>query len=194
MFQTIMCSLSLTLSSSSRLRWKLFAPLLAAIVLACSFALPTKQAAADGPSLKICNQTSDQISVAAGYFTTGSSDTSSALSGPFVSRGWWAIDPGQCASIGNPFAARYMYWNGYMAHKWAHSDSPWLWTDSYTHFCAPNIRTSGDINAFSFEQENANGRDGCVNGPQYNSNGPNEWVPSREVDLQIDTTVYYTGV
>src|SRR5690348_6984232 len=60
--------------------------------------------------LTLCNRMSDHIRVAVGYFSSGVSDTKNVLSGPFVSRGWWTVEPGQCQTFDNPFNARYMFW------------------------------------------------------------------------------------
>ena len=74
-------------------------------------------AAASGISLSICNRSESEINVAAGYRSTGPDDYGNQLTGPFVSLGWWVLEPGGCASIANPFSARHMYWTGYISHE-----------------------------------------------------------------------------
>lgn len=60
--------------------------------------------------LTVCNKMPSRALVAVGYFSSGVSDTENTLSGPFVSRGWWPVHPGECHTFPNPFNARYMFW------------------------------------------------------------------------------------
>jgi hypothetical protein len=63
--------------------------------------------------MRICNHSDGKIAVAAGYLSSGPNDDADTLTGPFVSRGWCTLQPGECATVTNPFAARYMYWSGF---------------------------------------------------------------------------------
>lgn len=150
-----------------------------------------KPALAAGTPLNVCNQTSTNISIAVGYFSSGPNDTNTELTGPFVSTGWWVISAGQCQNgIANPFAARYMYWWGFYDGGADH-----LWNDDTTdyHFCIPNIHSnSATIPGFTLEDENAN-EGACVNAAAADPFGANQWITAREVDMDVNPTVYFNG-
>jgi uncharacterized membrane protein len=144
---------------------------LAAVLL--TLAVPSRASA--GTPLVICNQTSDGLSVAIGYHSTGVNDTagSNVLTGPFVSRGFWTVNPGKCQQFENPFSARYMFW-------WGISKSGKIFDASGSdHFCI-------SANTFTFEDENAS-ENACTHSPDLH------WVGVRVVDLIVDPTVNFTG-
>ena len=147
------------------------------------------QAAPSASPLTICNQYPEHLRVAYGYYSSGVHDTDNELTGPFVSRGWWYIEPGQCQTFDNPFSARYMYWFAF-AHGINDSldaiqqerGSPDL------HFCATNYFGSGTL-AFNFEDENVDAA-ACdrVTSPQ-----PALWVVPHKIDTLIQSQVTVTG-
>jgi uncharacterized membrane protein len=142
--------------------------------------------------LTFCNQTSFGVSVAAGYYSQGVNDPSdhSVLTGPLVSRGWWKVDPGQCVTLGNPFAARYMFWyaagKGYndgdlATYALEEADLP-----GRMRFCIPDYFTPGTgQGAFEFEDQNASHAACHANG--------RIWVLVNKVDTAVDPTVNFRG-
>lgn len=71
--------------------------------------------------LRLCNEAPFQVSTAVGYLENGQ----------WHSRGWYNIDPGQCAvAIGGALTNRYYYVHG-------HSTSRHVWGDNYW-FCTRN--------------------------------------------------------
>ena len=151
---------------------------------------------ASAVSLTICNRTNVPIGVAVGYASSGINDTSTVLSGPFVSHGFWGVASGACYAAANPFNARYMFW-------WGYNQNGDLWPisgPSNYYFCAAN--TSGvvghsaadAVNAagFTFEDENVSAT-ACGNAAPGDSLGPNKWVPARRVDLDVSPTVTFMG-
>jgi uncharacterized membrane protein len=125
--------------------------------------------------LNFCNKTAVLVGVAVGYHSPGVNDPPdhSILTGPFVSRGWWAVEPGKCQTIENPFNARYMFWSDYQVlGGWGYAE---------TYFC----RSAGP-KAFTFEDENES-----LNACQ--AAGKGVWVPSHKVDTAVDATVNFTG-
>lgn len=153
----------------------------------CAFAIlagsPTRSDAAGTP-LNVCNQTSTLINVAVSYKSSGPNDTATMLTGPTVSTGWWTVAAGACRNIANPFSARYVYWSGYV------SGGDWFWTTSDYHFCVPNA--SEPPPGFTMEDENAS-EEACVNAAPFDRFGPNLWIASHEVDIDVMSTVYYNG-
>ncbi len=139
--------------------------------------------------LTLCNQMSDNLRVAVGYFSSGINDTKNQLTGPFVSRGWSVITPGQCQTFDNPFSARYMFW-----YAWAHglNDNEDAiidkWKSSDFHFCVTDYFSvaGGTSAAFIYEDENAISV--CSWG-----HGDNLWVIPRKVDTAIQSRVDVTG-
>jgi uncharacterized membrane protein len=145
---------------------------LAGVLLA--LAVPGNASA--GTPLAICNQTSEGLTVAIGYHSSGVNDTagSNILTGPFVSRGFWTVNPGKCQQFDNPFNARYMFWFGI-------SKSGKIFDASGSdHFCV-------SINPFTFEDENVS-EDACT----HSQTGV-RWVGVRAVDLMVDPTVNFNG-
>lgn len=152
----------------------------AAFVVA-AFGCSTTGAKASGTPLHLCNHSEYRINVAVGYHSSGPDDTGNMLTGPFVSRGWWVLEPGQCVSLDNPFSARYMYWTGYR-------QGAFLWDTADSYFCIP----AGDPPPrFTFERENES-QDACVNAPPAGSR-PNIWLSTREVDVSVDPDADYNG-
>lgn len=162
--------------------------LLVAALCGALVAVASVPAPALATSLQICNQTSTAISVAVSYASRGVNDTATLLTGPTVSVGWWGIQPNACASMANPFGARYMYWWGYYiagSALWPSSDS-----GSY-HFCIPNDAAS-EVPQFTFEDQNAS-EDACTSSTPGDSGGANMWVESREVDLDVNANIQFDG-
>lgn len=158
------------------------------IATAVALFVTANRASAAGTPITICNQTSSAISVAASYRSSGPNDTATTLSGPIVSVGLWGIPPSQCATIANPFAARYVYWWGYVGGP---GGSPLWGENGGPHFCVPDIYGPTAVPQFTLESENES-EAACV-AASYDSNGPNIWVPAREIDVDVDATVNFSG-
>jgi uncharacterized membrane protein len=160
-------------------------------VAAGALAMSDKAAAAPTAyRLTVCNKSSVKIYVAAGYRTPGNDDVKDedgvyeSLSGPFVSEGWWNLDPGQCSqAMENPFYARFMYW---FAHPEGAGMGDGFSTAANYHFCVPYRGENGQIPAFTYEDENASST-ACQ------SPGNNMWVSVRRVDLPVNAEADYTG-
>lgn len=157
---------------------------LAAFLTAAAFGGGGSHAIASGTSMHICNRSDGKIAVAAGYLSSGPDDHDNILTGPFVSTGWWELEPGACASITNPFAARYMYWSGF-----SFGTGP-LWQQGDWHLCVPNVY--GHSAAFTFESQNES-EDACTTSTAYGTGGANMWMPARQVDISVDANVDYDG-
>ena len=159
----------------------------ALVVGICAFVVPAPRAMATGTPLHFCNKSSKAFYLAIGYFSPGSNDTESKLTGPFVSRGWFHFDPGECSTVANPFGARYLYWTGY------NDGGPDAWnTSSFhsdSHFCIPNSHPAGG--PFTFERQNASETD-CTSDSFY-SGYANDWVPVQEIDVVVDANAEYDG-
>ena len=155
----------------------------AAVLVVAAFGLSGARATASGTSLHLCNKSEYQINIAIGYASSGPDDTGDVLTGPFVSRGWWILGPSECITLSNPFSARYMYWTGYR-------DGAFLWDSGDSHFCVPS--TISRPPRFTFERQNES-EDACVNSTPLSSNGPNQWLPTREVDVSVDPDVDFDG-
>jgi uncharacterized membrane protein len=163
---------------------------LAVIALAGLLALANaRPASAAGIMLQFCNKSSAPIDVVVGYHSSGVNDTpnSTVLTGPFVSRGWFVYAPGECASLPNPFSARYMFWWGHQTGT-LNSGSTW---DAYgdDHFCIADIYGPNHVDNFTFEAQNVS-ETACENG-HFSQNGANLWVGVREVDLEVDPRVSF---
>jgi len=163
--------------------------LLFAVLTAFASAMPspTFAAATVGP-LNFCNRTSAKVAVAAGYYSQGVRDTRNMLTGPFVSRGWWFVEAGQCQSFANPFDARYMFWfpvrpeNPTSVPPDSNADfSPIDTTNTAVHMCITS-------HSFTFEDENVSfyacHKDRAVH---------TRWVVPHKVDTAVDPTVNFTG-
>jgi uncharacterized membrane protein len=137
-------------------------------------------------SLTLCNQMSDHVRIAVGYFTSGVNDSGNVLSGPFASRGWWRVEPGQCQTLDNPFNARYMFWfafaNGLNDDQAAIASAR---TDQKLHFCITNYFTA-QVPGFTYEDENTS-MAAC------DQAGSTFWVVPRKVDTFIESSVNITG-
>jgi uncharacterized membrane protein len=158
--------------------------LLAAFLVVAAFGGSGARASATAPPLHICNRSQYEVTVAAGYPSSGPDDHDNLLTGPFVSLGWWVLEPGECVSVPNPFSARYMYWTGYK------TEHGLFWNDGDAHFCVPNTAVAPP--RFTFERQNES-EDACVNSAAYASGGPNQWVPARQVDVSVDPDADYDG-
>ena len=129
---------------------------------------------------------SDHLRVAVGYFTSGVNDSGNVLSGPFASRGFWIIQPGQCQTFDNPFNARYMFWFAF-AHG-INDDMSAITgarTDERLHFCVPNY-FGAQVASFTYEDEN-------VSAAACDQAGNALWVVPRKVDTLIESSVNVTG-
>lgn len=157
--------------------------ILAAALVAAALSLCGGRALASGTPLHLCNHSEYRINIAVGYHSSGPGDTGEILTGPFVSRGWWILEPGECVSLTNPFSARYMYWTGYR-------QGAFLWNDADSHFCVPS--TISKPPRFTFERQNES-EDACVSSDPLSPNGPNQWLPTREVDVSVDPDVDFDG-
>ena len=147
----------------------------AVIVLAGALTLASaKPVSAARTPLTICNQTSVALVVAIGYHSSGVNDTagSNILTGPYVSRGWFTVAPGQCQNMANPFNARYMFWWGAQSHGF-NITSKWT-TNGNDNFCIPNLYGPDHVDNFTFEDENAS-EAACEKG-HFSTIGPNVWV------------------
>src|SRR5689334_16816836 len=85
----------------------------AASVIAMLTALTSSPALAySSAPLTFCNKTDNKVFLAVGYHSPGVNDPAdhSLLTGPFVSRGFFAVESGNCITEPNPFDARYMFW------------------------------------------------------------------------------------
>lgn len=148
------------------------------------------QAAPSASPLTLCNQFSDRIRVAYGYYSSGVHDTDNMLTGPLVSRGWWYVEPGQCQTFDNPFNARYMYW-----FAWAHGINDSLGaiqnarTSSDLHFCITNYFGTGTTYGYTFEDENAD----AASCDRVTSPSSALWVVPHKVDTAVAPTVNVMG-
>lgn len=136
--------------------------------------------------LTLCNQMPDHIRVAVGYFSSGVNDTKNVLTGPFVSRGWWPIQPGECQTFDNPFGARYMFW---FAFSIGFNDSQAAIADARAssdfHFCVTDYFQAA-AHLFTYEDEN-------VAAASCDQAGTNLWVTPRRVDTFIQSRVDVTS-
>ena len=177
---------------------------LSAIGLALIVVALTSPAHADsGKSapLTICNKMSAKLDVATGYYSPGVHDPSdhSALTGPFVSRGWSEIASGNCKSFENPFSARYMFWFAYGKDLNENEMmSVFMRNPAWrTHFCVTNYFTGAGTNVpgFTHEDENVSvaACDQAGGGADPAATHTTMWVTSRQVDTWINSTVNFTG-
>jgi len=163
-----------------------------AVAIAAMMFAGTAQAQPSAQPLTICNQFSDRLRVAYGYFSSGVHDTDNQLTGPFVSQGWTRIEPGQCQTYPNPFNARYMFW-----FAWAHgiNDSQGAIQDARSspdlHFCITNYfgDGTGTTYGFSFEDENVDAA-AC---DRVTSPSSALWVVPHKVDTAVAPTVNVMG-
>lgn len=156
---------------------------LAVILAVASIGFTPTRAVADGTRLHLCNHSQYRIDVAVGYHSSGPNDTGNVLTGPFVSHGWYILQPGECGNFPNPFSARYMYWSGFR-------QGALLINQSDTHFCVPSMLDRPP--EFTFERQNESD-DACANSTPADSSGPNQWIASHEVDVMVDPDADYDG-
>lgn len=156
--------------------------------------IPVPALAYTSAPLKFCNNASGVASVAFGYHSPGVRDPAdhSILTGPFVSRGWWTVEAGECKTFENPFDARYMYWfavggglnsNESMVLSMRNADVP-------EHLCVNNYFSSGAVPAFTYEDENESAA-ACDKDESIQAH--NLWITPRNVDTWVGATVNFTG-
>jgi uncharacterized membrane protein len=138
--------------------------------------------------LNFCNRTSNPVAVAVGYYSSGVNDTQNELTGPFVSRGWWTVNGGQCQSLANPFDARYMFWfalppeNPSSVPPDTNADGSQIdAANPARHMCIRSM-------AFTFEDDNVS-YGVCKKNNPTNS----RWVLAHKVDTEVDPDVNFTG-
>lgn len=178
-----------------------------AIALAAAVALlfPTSALAYTSAPLTICNQVNFRLEIAYGYRSPGIHDPAdhSLLTGPVVSQGWRAVDPGACVTLENTFGARYMYW--FVAKTYGGGDPigdsaiASIRNAGGPHFCVNNwifaVPDGGTpaysvpAAAFVYEHENESA-DACDK--QATMTAHNFWVVAHEVDTWVNATVNYT--
>ncbi len=168
--------------------------------MAFALATPSSAFAYTSAPLTVCNKVNFKLILAYGYHSPGIHDPAdhTLLTGPFVSRGWWSVEPGQCTTLENPFGARYMYWFAAGAMGGPMSDSDVLAirnADVPQHFCIDNyIYPSGpgvpaytaDAAAFVYEDQNVSA---AACDPNASMQAPNLWVAAHEVDTWVNATV-----
>lgn len=185
-----------------KLQVKFAAVALVAAVLA--LLAPTSAVAYGSAPLTVCNKINSKLILAFGYYSPGVHDPAdhSLLTGPFVSQGWRSVEPGECATLENPFGARYMYWFAASALGNPMSDSDVLAIRNAnvpSHFCINNyIYAKGDgatpaftvpAAAFVYEDQNESAV-ACDKDTTMMAH--NFWVGAREVDTWVSATVDYT--
>jgi hypothetical protein len=167
------------------------------VALAASLSHASPGPASDAAPPTICNDMSvGKLYVAYGYYSTGVKDAanSNTLTGPFVSRGFLAIDPGgKCETIENTFHARYVFWwatDGQTINRGR--DDVWE-TNGSDHFCVvETFRPPGErIPAFTFEDENVSATT-CANSKAEGRS--NVWIGARMIDVMVNPVAHFTGV
>ena len=159
---------------------------------------PTSASAYSSQPLSFCNKTSVQVGITVGYHSPGINDPAdhSVLTGPFVSKGWFHVNPRECATFANPFGARYMFWFGFS------TDGKGLNTNrsaviggdgSRPKYCVTNHFNSHANHMtpnFTYEIENESAAE-CVRAG--GSTKDSLWVTPRLVDTWVDATVDFNG-
>jgi uncharacterized membrane protein len=149
--------------------------------------------------LTLCNKSPGMLTVAIGYHTPGVNDPAdhSVLTGPFVTQGWWKLQPGACQTFENRFNARYMFWYGFSTQfnntMFMVIPSSTAEVMSSSWYCVPNYFHPSP--GFTFEQENVKddptGRnDHCEDAT---ADGPRLWVKFRPVDTWVNPSIEFTG-
>ena len=158
---------------------------LTAAISVCADRAPAEPTAS---ALTLCNRLSDKVNIAIGYYSSGINDPGNVLTGPFVSRGWWTIESGQCRAFDNPFGARYMFWFGYQVSGLNDNPGKLLGSlqDSRPNFCVPDYFSLSNVPAFTYEDENASFKACYLQGMRY-------YVPVHKVDTFIETSAEITG-
>ncbi len=175
---------------------------IALVVAILSLSMSTSAFAYSSAPLTVCNQIAFKFILAYGYHSPGVHDPAdhSLLTGPFVSRGWRTVEPGECVTLENPFDARYMYWFvGLDGDPWFRDDSDVLAIRNadVPHFCIDNYMwPSGQgpiyavpAPAFVYEDENESAAACDKDTSRF---AHNLWVPAHEVDTWVNATVNYT--
>ena len=176
------------------------AALVAAMVAALTALTPSRAFAYSSAPLTFCNKTDVKVGLAAGYHSPGVNDPAdhSVLTGPFVSRGWYPVEPGSCVTVPNPFGARYMFWFAFS--KAFNSDYGTLVfqrIEDGDHFCIASYFGDGSGNkvpSFTYEDENVS-KDACdiAGGSHPDVSSTTEWIKATSVDTWVDATVNFTG-
>jgi Protein of unknown function (DUF1036) len=171
------------------MKLRLYSAIAAAVTLAILALSPSPASAAN---LTFCNRTSTPVGIAVGYYSSGANSDASpdVLTGPFVSHGWWLVDPGHCDPVDNPFDARYMFWFGIskgLNDNYVNVQAMEA-SNSERHFCVPwYFGTDGkSTKSFTLEDENRS-LEACHAGASR------LWVVPQMVDVAVDPTVNYTG-
>jgi uncharacterized membrane protein len=158
-------------------------------------------AAYSSAPLKFCNNSSDQVAIAVGYHSPGVNDPDdhSLLTGPFVSLGWRAVQPGECVTSDNPFNARYMFWFAIGPKvNTEYSDVIAMRASAASeHFCITSFFDRGGhgVKAFTFEVENESVEacDQAGGSPDSNGERSTLWISARKLDTWVNPTVNFTG-
>jgi uncharacterized membrane protein len=163
---------------------KLWFGLILSIALGGALSGPAFAAPSAAP-LTFCNRTSSTVSVAIGYYSSGTDDGTNhnLLTGPFVSRGWWDVNPNQCQSFPNPFDARYMFWFPLEPHEPRSHRPVDNVTSSGTHMCITG-------NGFTFEDQNVS-IDACHADHLAGTPAGVRWVLAYKVDTAVDPTANF---
>jgi len=170
------------------------------IITALTFGMLTLWSAAPAAAytsapLTICNKSPVTLNVAIGYHSPGVDDPAdhSVLTGPFVTRGWRAIEAGACYTFQNPFDARYMFWFGWSTQYNNNAIAVGTITSPQgdpTRFCITDY-FEPTVPGFTFEAENV--KDPTFQTDACRSSGKNNWVSFKMVDTWVDPTVNFTG-
>jgi uncharacterized membrane protein len=150
--------------------------------------------------MTICNQSSVALKTAIGYHSPGVDDPAdhSRLTGPFVTRGWWQIEPGACHTFQNPFNARYMYWFGFSS-EYHNIYKGWNSTQinaanamkNPLAWCLNNFVLTDTVLGFTYELENTKSNDPALD--RCTVKMSNYWEEFNLVDTWIDPKVNFTG-
>lgn len=159
-----------------------------ALLIASVAGLAASTAALAEPSaapMNFCNRTSDEVMVALGYYSSGVDDGANhnLLTGPFVSRGWFHVNPNQCQIFPNPFNARYMFWipvDRAVLHPAVEDVA-----SSGPHMCVTGT-------SFTFEDQNVSSA-ACHADPMALTKWQVVWVLPNKVDTEVDPNVNFTG-
>jgi uncharacterized membrane protein len=155
----------------------------------------TPAAAYSSAPLVICNKSPELLQkVVIGYHSPGVNDPAdhSLLTGPFVTRGFWKIAPGECTTFDNPFGARYMFWFIASYHYNGSIDGGGLVPQADPNrWCVPNFYNGGPTPAFTFEDENA--KDPSGHSDACWKNGANFWALFHSVDTWVNPELDFTG-
>jgi uncharacterized membrane protein len=164
--------------------------------------VPASASAYSSAPLTFCNKSSADVALAVGYHSPGVSDPAdhSLLTGPFVSRGWWAVGSGACVTADNPFNARYMFWFviGPEVKNLEYPDVVAMRNPALPdHFCITSFFDRGGrgVTGFTFEDENtsADACDQAGGNPDANGERSTLWINPRNIDTWVNATVNFTG-